>query len=64
MRIVIFFLISGNRLGNEMELNWSLNRYGVTPEGGDAFRNLHKRGLIMYSQGSFGKNKIENDLNK
>ena len=50
-----FFLIAGNRLGNDSNVNWSINRYGVTPEAGDAFHNLHERGLIMYSKGSFGK---------
>lgn len=42
------------RLGNDYTVNWTLVRFGIPPQGTNAFRNLHSRHLAMYCQGTAG----------
>jgi len=39
------------RLGNDYYVNYKLIRYGVTPLGDNAYRNLHARHLLMKASG-------------
>ena len=42
------------RIGNETELNWELNKYNVTPVN-DAYRNVYLKFLLMHTKGKLGK---------
>eukprot|EP01102_Stenamoeba_stenopodia_P017910 TRINITY_DN6499_c0_g1_i1.p1 TRINITY_DN6499_c0_g1~~TRINITY_DN6499_c0_g1_i1.p1 ORF type:complete len:483 (+),score=130.99 TRINITY_DN6499_c0_g1_i1:71-1450(+) len=44
------------KLGEDIELNWTINRYQITPRV-EAFRNLHTRGLRMFAKGTLDANK-------
>eukprot|EP01104_Vermistella_antarctica_P004172 TRINITY_DN14685_c0_g1_i1.p1 TRINITY_DN14685_c0_g1~~TRINITY_DN14685_c0_g1_i1.p1 ORF type:complete len:499 (-),score=126.48 TRINITY_DN14685_c0_g1_i1:58-1425(-) len=51
-----YWLFPNERLGCDYSLNWAINGYQITPSG-DAYRNLHTRGLQMLSKGSVDTNK-------
>lgn len=44
------------RIGNETELNWELNKYNVTPFN-DAYRNVYLNFLLMHTKGKLDKSK-------
>jgi len=46
------------KLGRNYDLNWTICKYAVVPnQHGNAFRNLHLRGLQMFSDAPIDKNK-------
>src|SRR3989338_7228088 len=45
-----YFVFHRERLGNQYPLNYAINAHKITPTG-DAYRNLHSRGLLMLSSG-------------
>lgn len=51
-----YVLFPNERLGNQVDLNWSLCRIGMPPIG-DAYRNLHLRALVSLASGSLDANK-------
>jgi hypothetical protein len=53
-----FVVFPRERLGRDYTLNWTLCKYAVIPNvDGEAFRNLHTRGLLMYSDAKPDGNK-------
>jgi len=48
-----FHVFPRERLGRHYDLNWEICKYAVIPSvEGNAFRNLHTRGLLMYAKGT------------
>lgn len=53
-----FVVFPRERLGKTYELNWTICKYAVIPnKDGEAFHNLHSRGLQMLSNAAADKNK-------
>eukprot|EP01098_Paradermamoeba_levis_P012047 TRINITY_DN5208_c0_g1_i1.p1 TRINITY_DN5208_c0_g1~~TRINITY_DN5208_c0_g1_i1.p1 ORF type:complete len:453 (-),score=112.69 TRINITY_DN5208_c0_g1_i1:146-1444(-) len=51
-----YWVLPREGLGKSYELNWAINGYRITPKG-NAFRNLHKNGLLMKSNQKLDSNK-------
>ena len=51
-----FIIFPNERIGRQYDLNWTFNKYQVTPDE-EAYRNLHLRGLQMLTRGKIDKNK-------
>lgn len=51
-----YFVFPRERLGNQYPLNYAINSHKIVPTG-DAYRNLHARGLVMLASGKLDGNK-------
>jgi hypothetical protein len=51
-----YLIFPRERLGNQYPLNYAINTHKITPSG-NAYRNLHARGLVMLGEGKLDANK-------